>query len=116
MPNNEIMNINKNNIFYKIKTIFLNIKSKLFEKNNKKEIKNIQKEDIARDEFHEGIKVQDFEKIENTAEKEKFIKELIKNKENLNLLSIERLEKIVEYNDEIIKRNEEKIRKLKMET
>ena len=116
MANNELMSMNKSSIFYKIKTIFFKIKSKILEKNTKKEIKNIYKENTVRDEFYEDIRIQDFEKIEDIVEKEKFIKKLVQNKEILNLLSIERLEKIVEYNDEIIKKNAEKIRKLKMET
>ena len=63
--------------------------------------------------FNEAIKVKDFEKIENSNEKETFIKDLTENRENLYLLSIERLEKIVKYNEEIIKKNENIIKKLK---
>ena len=116
MANNQLMNMDKSSIFYKIKTLLLKIKSKILKKNTKKEINNIYKENTARDEFYEDIRIQDFEKIEDIVEKERFIKKLVQNKEILNLLSIERLEKIVEYNDEIIKKNAEKIRKLKMET
>lgn len=116
MINNELMNMNKRSIFNKIKTLFFKIKSRIFGKKTKNEMKNIYIKNTVRDEFYEDIKIQDFEKIEDIAEKERFIKKLIQNKEILNLLSIERLEMIVKYNDEIIKRNEEKIKKLKMET
>ena len=113
MKNNEIISINERSFFYKLKKIFLNFKNKLFgEKDNKgiSEMNNNEK-----NEFHKDIKVDQMEPNNDLFEKEEFIKSLDGNIEALNMLSIERLEKLEEYYQSIIDKNEDVIRRLKMD-
>ena len=119
MKNNEIININEKSFFYKLKKIFLNLKNKLFGEKDNKVISemnnNNNNNNNEKNEFHEDIKVDQMEPNNDLFEKEEFIKSLDGNIEALNMLSIERLEKLEEYYQSIIDKNEEVIRRLKMD-
>ena len=118
MKNNEIIKVNENSLLYKLKRIFLNLKDKLFGvKNNQENANSVYENNrnSEKDEFCEKIKIEE-NQIDNTIfEKEEFIKSLDGNIEALSMLSIERLEKLDEYYQSIIDKNEEVIRRLKME-
>ena len=113
MKNNEIININEKSFFYKLKKIFLNLKNKLFGEKDNKGISKMNNSE--NNEFHKDIKVDQMEPNNDLFEKEEFIKSLDGNIEALNMLSIERLEKLEEYYQNIIDKNEAEIKRLKME-
>lgn len=103
--NNNGMIKYKESIIDKIKNFFKGIFKKPEE--NTVEIKK-----EVDDSFINEIKVD--EKIVNSViEKNNFLKEIEGNEEALNKLSIERLKKLEEYYDNIIKQNEQKIKQLK---
>ena len=103
--NNNGMIKYKESIIDKIKNFFKGIFKKPEE--NTVEIKK-----EVDDSFINEIKVD--EKIVNSViEKNNFLKEIEGNEEALNKLSIERLKKLEEYYDNIIKQNEQQIKKLK---
>ena len=54
--------------------------------------------------------------INNDMEKDNFLKEIEGNAEKLNMLSIDRLQKLKKYYDSIIAENDKKIKKLKATT
>ena len=113
MKNNEIISINERSFFYKLKKVFLNFKNKLFGKKDNKETSEINNSE--KNEFHKDIKVDQMEPNNDLFEKEEFIKSLDGNIEALNMLSIERLEKLEEYYQSIIDKNEIEIKRLKIE-
>ena len=118
MKNNEMMKINEKSIFYKFKMIFFYLKNKLFKDKNKHKIDDSVDEDDRHNEknkFREEIKIKDSEIVNNPFEKEEFLKSLDGNIEKLSMLSIERLEKLEEYYQNIIDKNEAEIKRLKME-
>lgn len=65
-----------------------------------------------KDSFISEIIVDD-KKINNVIEKKNFLKEIEGNEEKLNMLSIDRLQKLEKYYDSIIAENDKKIKKLK---
>ena len=112
------MRINEKSIFYKFKMIFLNIKNKLFKDKNKHEIVDSVDENNRhneKNEFHEEIKIEYNEIVDNPFEKEEFLKSLDGNIEALSMLSVERLEKLEKYYQSIIDKNEAEIKRLKVE-
>ena len=113
MKNNEIININEKSFFYKLKKIFLNLKNKIFGEKDNKGISKMNNSE--KNEFHKDIKVDQMEPNNDLFEKEEFIKSLDGNIEALNMLSIERLEKLEEYYQSIIDKNEIEIKRLKIE-
>ena len=118
MKNNEMMKINEKSIFYKFKMIFFYLKNKLFKDKNKYKIDDSVDEynrHNEKNEFHEKIKIEDIEIVNNPFEKEEFLKSLDGNIEALNMLSIERLEKLEQYYQSIIDKNEIEIKRLKIE-
>ena len=68
-----------------------------------------------KNEFYEKIKIEENQLDNSIFEKEEYLKTLDGNIEALSMLSIERLEKLEEYYKSVIDRNEEEIRRLKME-
>lgn len=64
------------------------------------------------DNFINDIKV-DTKVVDKVSQKRNFLEEIDGNEEALNMLSIERLQKLEKYYDSIIEQNNEKIRKLK---
>lgn len=68
-----------------------------------------------KDSFITELSVDD-KKINNVIEKKNFLQEIEGNEEKLNMLSIDRLQKLVKYYDSIIEENDKKIKKLKAST
>ena len=68
--------------------------------------------DAKKENFTSELSVDD-KKIKNVIEKENFLKEIEGNAEKLNMLSIDRLQKLEKYYDNIIAENDKKIKKLK---
>ena len=68
--------------------------------------------DEKKDSFITELSVDD-KKINNVIEKKNFLKEIEGNEEKLNMLSIDRLQKLEKYYDSIIAENDKKIKKLK---
>ena len=68
--------------------------------------------DEKKDEFIIELSV-DNKKINNVIEKKNFLEEIEGNEEKLNMLSIDRLQKLEKYYDNIIAENDKKIKKLK---
>lgn len=68
-----------------------------------------------KDDFIVGLSVENME-INNDMEKDNFLKEIEGNAEKLNMLSIDRLQKLKKYYDSIIAENDKKIKKLKATT
>ena len=118
MKNNEIIKVNENSLFYKLKRIFLNLKNKLLRvKNNQGNTNSVHENNSnnEKNEFYEKIKIEENQIDNSIFEKEEYLKTLDGNIEALSMLSIERLEKLEEYYKSVIDRNEEEIRRLKME-
>lgn len=65
-----------------------------------------------KDSFITELSVDD-NKINNVIDKKNFLKEIEGNEEKLNMLSIDRLQKLEKYYDSIIDENDKKIKKLK---
>lgn len=65
-----------------------------------------------KDNFITELSVDD-KKINNVIEKKNFLQEIEGNEEKLNMLSIDRLQKLEKYYDSIIAENDKKIKKLK---
>ena len=68
-----------------------------------------------KDSFITELSVDD-KKINNVIEKKNFLQEIEGNEEKLNMLSIDRLQKLVKYYDSIIEENDKRIKKLKAST
>ncbi len=66
-----------------------------------------------KDSFITELSVDDKKIINNVIEKKNFLQEIEGNEEKLNMLSIERLQKLEKYYDSIIAENDKKIKKLK---
>ena len=114
--NNKQMIVYKENFITKIFKFFKNLfKSDNIEYDNTKKTSSIAeevKEDIQKkNEFLDEIKI-DSKSIDNISKRNAIIKEIDENIEALNKLSLEELYKIEEYYDDVIKQNEEKIKKL----
>ncbi len=62
--------------------------------------------------FIDSIKV-DLSATNRILERDKFLEEIDENKDMLNMLSFDRLMKLEKYYENIIKQNNEKIKKLK---
>ncbi len=69
--------------------------------------------DEKKDTFITELSVDD-KKINNVIEKKNFLQEIEGNEEKLNMLSIDRLQKLEKYYDSIIAENDKKIKKLKV--
>ncbi len=112
--NNNGMIEYKGGFIFKIKSFF----KRLFEK-KEEQYNYIQEEqlineikDEIQDKFVSEIKV-DTKVVDSVVEKKNFLEEIDGNEELLNMLSIERLQKLEKYYDSIIEQNNEKINKLK---
>lgn len=68
--------------------------------------------EAKKDSFITELSVDD-KKINNVIEKKNFLQEIEGNEEKLNMLSIDRLQKLEKYYDSIIAENDKKIKKLK---
>ena len=110
MKNSDIMNINEKSIFYKIKRFFLNLKKGINKDINNDYTNNTINNDVK---FTDAIKTDIIPEKKDEINKDVFVKNLTGDVESLKLLSIDRLEKIIEYNQNVINANEEKIQKLK---
>ena len=118
MNNDKSMIVYKEGVIIKIRKFF----KKLFSTRKKEDISEewlykTEEADKIPDnqnnkQFLEEIIIYD-KKVLNMAEKNKFLEEINGNSEALNMLSIERLKKLVQYYDEIIKQNDKNIKKLK---
>lgn len=119
MNNNKCMIVYKEGFFTKIGKFFKNlfgtrnkvenVNEELFYKTNEQsKIQNVQNNK----KFLVEIKISD-NKIFDIAKKKEFLEEINGNVEALNMLSIDRLKKLEQYYDEIIKQNDEKIKRLK---
>ena len=116
--------MNKNNSIVEYKESFImkikNFFKKIFGKNE--EVHSTTKNNIAETEiiknsasqknFFEDLKV-DSADIDNVINKKNFLEEIDRNVEALKLLSVDRLRKLEKYYDGLIKKNDEKIKKLK---
>ena len=93
------------NLFGKKEEIYSNIEDNIVEK-------EITENTALQNNFFEDLKVDstDGDKVIN---KKNFLEELDGNVEALNLLSTDRLIKLQKYYDNVIKENEEKIKKIK---
>lgn len=103
----------ENNFFLKIKRCFYKIKEKLFGKRKdfeNSEITETGGQNNQEDSFKQEIKV-DTSEIDALYLKKDFLKEIDGNAELLEMLSIDRLKKLENYYDEVIKQNELKIKK-----
>lgn len=119
MNNNRSIVVYKEGIFTKIgkiiKRLFTanknekNINEELEQKTNEQD--TIKNEQINKS-FLEKVKIDDSEMI-NVVKKKEFFDEINGNAQALNMLSIDRLEKLEKYYDEIIRQNNEKIKRLK---
>ena len=115
MNNNKSMVVYKEGFFTKIKRLF----NKIF--HTEKSEKNINEEAVNRingqrqqinESFIEEIRIDDSKTVD-AVKKKQFLDEINGNAEALNILSIDRLEKLEKYYDEIIRENAEKIKRLK---
>lgn len=84
--------------------------SSIQEQNNVNISESINEEN--KDSFITELSVDD-KKINNVIEKKNFLQEIEGNEEKLNMLSIDRLQKLEKYYDSIIAENDKKIKKLK---
>lgn len=116
MNNNEMIEY-KEGFISKIKNFFKKLFGKQEEQHNYiqkekniNEIKEVRQE--KQDSFINEIKV-DTKIVDSVIEKKNFLEEINGNEDALNMLSIERLQKLEKYYDNIIEQNNEKIKKLK---
>lgn len=115
--NNNGMIEYKEGFISKIKNFFKRLFGKQEEQYNyiqeEQPINEIQEErQEKQDRFIDEIKV-DTKAVDSVIEKKNFLEEIDGNEEALNMLSIERLQKLEKYYDSIIEQNNEKIRRLK---
>lgn len=78
----------------------------------KKQEQSIKSKDFVHNQFINKIKVNS-KAVNTLVEKTNFLKEIENNEQILNMLSVERLQKLEKYYDNKIKENEEKIKVLK---
>lgn len=119
--NNEIIKYNKNNFIIKIRKMFYNITHKIFGKNKKNIYQENTVADTAsnillkdKDDFIKDIQVNS-KQAKKVIEKNQFLEQIEGNVEVLEKLSTDRLLKLEKYYDEIILKNDNKIKKLKVE-
>ena len=93
------------NLFGKKEEIYSNFEDNVVEK-------EITRNTASQNKFFEDLKV-DSTDVDKVINKQNFFEEIDGNVEALKLLSTERLIKLEKYYDDIIKENEEKIKKLK---
>ena len=108
MNNRELIEY-KESFISKVKNFIINLFKKDKEQNN-----YISKDEASNTKEHEflnEIKLNSNE-VNIVSEKREFLDKIDGNRESLNLLSIDRLKKLEAYYHEIIKHNEEVIRKL----
>lgn len=77
---------------------------------------NVNISESVNEEKKDGFKTElivDDKNINNIIEKKNFLQEIEGNEEKLNMLSIDRLQKLEKYYDNIIAENDKKIKKLK---
>lgn len=116
MSNNGMIEY-KESFISKIKKFFKRLFGKQEEQYNyiqeEQPINEIKEERLEKQyRFTNEIKV-DAKVVDSVVEKNNFLKEIEGNEEALNMLSIDRLKKLEKYYDNIIKQNNEKIKKLK---
>lgn len=119
MNNNGIIEY-REGFISKIKKLFKKLFRKQEEQYNyiqeEQTINEIKEERLEKkDKFVNEIKF-DRKVVDAVVEKNNFLKEIEGNEEALNMLSIDRLKKLEKYYDNIIKQNNEKIKKLKATT
>lgn len=93
----------KENFISKVKKIFTRDE----EQHNSIRERNVKENKKKQDSFANEIKV------DTLIKKNDFLKEIEGNEEELNMLSIDRLEKLERYYDDIIEQNNKKIKRLK---
>ena len=106
----------KNNFITRIRNFF----KRIFKRNintypNEKEFNNNTQDDNKKDKFIDDIKI-DYNAVDIVVKKTLLLQEIEENDEVLNTLSIGKLRELEEYYDNVIKDNEEKIRKLQEAT
>lgn len=115
MKNNQMIIINEDSIFYKIKRYFKNFINRIFGKNKNIETSNYIEEKETKveenKEFLDNIKV-DNNEVDKVVKKRDFLEEINGNVELLQNLSISRLKQLEKYYDSIIEENSIKISKL----
>ena len=116
MNNNGII-VYKESFISKIKKFFKKLfGNKKQEENNIQTITNEKEQESnvneREDKFLKDIKV-DIDASNDVIKKKDFLEEIDGNVEALNMLSVDRLKKLEKYNDEVIKENDAKIKKLK---
>ena len=94
----------KENFISKVKKIFTRDE----EQHNSIRERNVKENKKKQDSFANEIKV------DTLIKKNDFLKEIEGNEEELNMLSIDRLEKLERYYDDIIEQNNKKIKRLKI--
>ena len=94
----------KENFISKVKKIFTRDE----EQHNSIRERNVKENKKKQDSFANEIKV------DTLIKKNYFLKEIEGNEEELNMLSIDRLEKLERYYDDIIEQNNKKIKRLKI--
>ncbi len=118
MNNNKSMIVYKKGFFTKIGNFFKNLFSKHNEENVNEEMlykaSEQSKTQNEQDNMHfiEKIKIND-NKIFDVAKRKEFLDEINANAEALEMLSIDRLKKLEQYYDEIIRQNNAKIKRLR---
>ena len=94
----------KENFISKVKKIYTRDE----EQHNSIRERNVKENKKKQDSFANEIKV------DTLIKKNYFLKEIEGNEEELNMLSIDRLEKLERYYDDIIEQNNKKIKRLKI--
>ena len=116
MDKNNWMVEYKENFITKFKNFFKKLFWKKEKQNNvvnEEHINEIKEENVKKqNDFNNDIKL-DPKLINQASEKEKFLEEIEGNEEALYMLSVERLQKLEKYYENIIEQNNETIRKLK---
>ena len=107
---NELIPLEKNNIFSKIKNIFRKLFSKKENSIINEENKNINSENAN---FNDNLKVDiDNSKIYNSIEKEKFIKSIKEDDTILDKLSLDRFRILEKYYEKKVQEKEKFLKKL----
>lgn len=118
MNKNKSMIVYKKAFFTKIWNFFKNLFNKHNEESiNEEMLYKASEQSKTQNEqnnmhFLEKIKIND-NKILDVAKRKEFLDEINANDEALNMLSIDRLKKLEQYYDEIIRQNDAKIKRLK---
>ena len=132
MNDKQMITINENSIFYKIKRLFKKLfynknKSKIVVKEQNIELNNnfLDEENLSNNAINNNIlvipkeinnkndiKIEKYEPINEIDEKEQFLKQLEDNPKMLELLSNDRLKRLDEYYMDIINKNNEIINNL----